>query len=84
VERNPEREKELAVQRKKGGTSRLINATNEHAPCYVHLDGVSEYDFFVNSLRGTALEMATQNHMRYGVTVQYQFPRTFKILEFNI
>jgi hypothetical protein len=44
VERNPEREKELAIERKKWEdqiTSRLINATNEHAPWYAQLDGIA-------------------------------------------
>ena len=44
VETNPEREKELAIEKKKWEdlvTSKLINATNEHAPWYSQLDGVS-------------------------------------------
>lgn len=44
VEANPEREKELAAEKKKWEdmmTSKLINATKDHAPWYSQLDGIS-------------------------------------------
>ena len=44
VETNPERQQELAIEKKKWEdlvTSKLINATNEHAPWYSQLDGIS-------------------------------------------
>lgn len=44
VETNPEREKELAIEKKKWEdqiTSKFVNATNDHAPWYAQLDKVS-------------------------------------------
>ena len=44
VERNPEREKELAIEKKKWEdqiTSKFVNATNDHSPWYAQLDKVS-------------------------------------------
>ena len=44
VEGNPEREKELAIERKKWDdqiTSKFVNATNDHSPWYAQLDKVS-------------------------------------------
>ena len=44
VEANPEREKELAIEKKKWEdqiTSKFVNATRDHSPWYAQLDKVS-------------------------------------------